>query len=157
MHIDTSVETLHRQLAAAAALGDEQTRRIAQALAETLDPAVRLTLVRAVSEFADEATAALLDLPGSPRLTARVDGDDITAELSAGTEPAAEAPVDDGEATARVSLRVSDGLKRAVDEAAAREGVSVNTWLVRAAGQALGGRPDHRRGSHHRLTGWVSG
>ena len=66
MHLDTTVDALHRQLASAAALGDEHTRQVAQALAETLDPAVRLALVRAVSEFADEATAALPDLPGSP-------------------------------------------------------------------------------------------
>ena len=56
-----------------------------------------------------------------------------------------------------MSLRLSDGLKKAVDEAAAREGVSVNTWLVRAAGQALTGRSNNRRGAHNRLTGWVSG
>ena len=52
-------------------------------------------------------------------------------------EPAA-APAAEGEpGTARLTLRLPDSLKARVEAAAARDGVSVNTWLVRAAGRSL--------------------
>jgi hypothetical protein len=42
-----------------------------------------------------------------------------------------------------------------VDAAAAREGVSVNTWLVRALARAVGsGGGGARRGPGNRLTGF---
>jgi hypothetical protein len=50
----------------------------------------------------------------------------------------------EGAATTRTTLRLPDHLKAQVEVAAARDGVSVNTWLVR--GGARG------RGRH---TGWV--
>jgi HicB family len=82
-------------------------------------------------------------------------------------EPAATR-VDDGDASARISLRLPESLKADIEMAAAREGVSVNTWLVRAAGAALTtGRPGPgpgradaapRRGSNaHHITGWING
>ncbi len=160
MHLDTTVELVQRQLASAASLGDERTQQIAQALAEALDSGIRLALVRAVSEFADEATAALLDSPGSPRIAACVDGDDITVEVTAGAstpDDVAAEPTDAGEANARISLRLTDALKKSIDEAAARDGVSVNTWLVRAAGAALHTPKHHGQRSNTRLTGWVTG
>ena len=49
--------------------------------------------------------------------------------------------------TARISLRLPEGLKASIDAAAAREGVSVNTWLVRALTRSLTGgtsRPGKR-------------
>jgi hypothetical protein len=59
----------------------------------------------------------------------------------------------------RVNLRMPDHLKARVEQAAGGEGLSVNTWLVRAASFALerfqpdsGGRAG--RGAS-RYTGWV--
>jgi hypothetical protein len=52
-------------------------------------------------------------------------------------EPApAAVPVDD-EGTARLTLRLPETLKARAEEAAAVDGVSVNTWLVRAVSRAL--------------------
>jgi hypothetical protein len=139
MQLDHHLAQVHDQLAAAAALGDERTHEIAQTLATTATTAVRLALMNAVSQAADEITAALLDYPGSPAVAVRLDGDEITVEVR-GPEPAASASEsrrDDGDPSARISLRLSEALKADIDEAADRDGVSVNTWLVRAATAAL--------------------
>jgi len=87
-------------------------------------------------------------------------------------EPAGAPRADDGEVSARISLRLSESLKAEVEQAAAREGVSVNSWLIRVAGAALGGQPwpnagpwpgsgtwpggQSGRGSS-RITGWITG
>jgi hypothetical protein len=139
MQLDHHLAQVHDQLAAAAALGDDRTREIAATLATTATAAVRLALMNAVSQAADEITAALLDYPGSPAVGVRLDGDEITVDVR-GPDPAAaagDARRDDGEPSARISLRLSETLKADIDEAADRDGVSVNTWLVRAATAAL--------------------
>jgi predicted HicB family RNase H-like nuclease len=45
--------------------------------------------------------------------------------------PAVPSAADDA-AAARITLRLPEALKGSVEAAAAREGVSVNTWIVRA-------------------------
>lgn len=49
----------------------------------------------------------------------------------------------DDTSTSRTTLRLPDALKSRVDEAAASDGMSVNTWLVRAVATAL--QPKQRR------------
>src|SRR5919202_532894 len=76
-------------------------------------------------------------------------GDDAVAEA------AAAPPSGDEVLVARISLRLPETLKAALEAAAAREGVSVNTWLVRTlspvVSSAGGGG---RRGPGNRLTGF---
>jgi hypothetical protein len=75
--------------------------------------------------------------------------------------PAPPPPPDADEGgTSRISLRVPEHLKPRIEEAAARDGLSVNSWLVRAVSAALdpGGGSSGRRaaqqtGKHYR--GWV--
>lgn len=174
MHLDDYVRQVHDQLGATAALGDERTQQIAATLTAAAAPAVRLAIMAALGEAADEITAALLDSPGSPTVSIRLNGEDVRVEV-ASTEPApTSARTDDGDASARISLRLSEQLKADVEQAAGAEGVSVNTWLVRAAGTALtptwssvftaasglGGRnaTGGKRGTNaHRVTGWING
>ncbi|HEY7045894.1 MAG TPA: hypothetical protein VH373_01640 [Jatrophihabitantaceae bacterium] len=138
MHVNEYVEQVHDQMRAAAALGDERTQQIAATLAGTAEASVRLALIAAVSAVANEITAALLETNGGPAVTVAVDGDEIRVDIAQGPpEPAADPPVDEGEATARISLRLSERLKTDIEQAASQDGVSVNTWLVRSAGQAL--------------------
>lgn len=143
MQLDHHVAQVHEQLSAAAALGDDRTREVAQALATAATPAVRLALLNAVSEAADEITAALLDYPGSPSVNVRLDGDELGVDVTATPPPAgtAEPRRDDGDPSARISLRLTEALKSEIDAAAESEGISVNTWLVRAAAAALRGSP----------------
>jgi predicted HicB family RNase H-like nuclease len=177
MQLQHHLAQVSEQLAAAAALGDDRTKEIAGALAAASASAVRLALLHAVTEAADEITAALLDYPGSPIVGVHTDGEEISLDVRPthrAEEP--EAPRrDDGDANARISLRLSESLKTEIDAAADRDGVSVNTWLVRAAYAALqpgsvggggaftpgfpnvgpGGRGRPRR-DNQRITGWIN-
>jgi uncharacterized protein (DUF1778 family) len=173
MQLSPHLAQVQDQLRAAAALGDERTQQVASALAEAALPAMRFALLGAVGNAADEITAALLDFPASPAVSVRLDGDDVAVDVrSTEPEPPAEEPRrDEGDTTARISLRLSDALKAEIDAAAERDGVSVNTWLVRAASVALrspvgtprgggGDRPGRgrqRQDNQHRITGWING
>ncbi len=174
MHLDEYVRQVHDQLRASAALGDERTQQIASSLAETADSSVRLALLAAVSAAAGEITAALYDTQDGPAVTVALDDDEIRIDITRAPEmPAAPPSADDGDATARISLRLSEKLKADIEQAAGSDGVSVNTWLVRAAGAGLnraggpgrpsgsgggwpGSAPSHAHGSH-RVSGWVTG
>ena len=63
--------------------------------------------------------------------------------------------------TSRFNLRLPDHLKTRVEQAANSEGLSANTWLVRAASSALDRvQPGSRRAGGtargaNRFTGWV--
>ena len=154
MDMTAYVEMLEERLAAAAAVGDESTRRVASLLGDALDAGTRLAIMAALSEFATEVSAVLTDRIVETRL----DGAEISAAVSAA--PVAE-PREDEESgapesgdTSRVTLRLPDELKVRAGEAAAREGLSLNAWLARAVQDALrttGARPT--RGT--RLRGWV--
>lgn len=170
MQLERHLAQVQDHLRAAAALGDEHTKDVANALGAAAAPAVRLALLGALSEAADEISTALLDYPGSPVVTVRLDGDAVDVEVRAAeqTEPEQPRP-EDGELNARISLRLSESLKSDIDDAAEAEGVSVNTWLVRVASAAargsgqLGpgfgapsGRGRQRHGQHQRITGWIN-
>ena len=163
MELQTYLAQVRTQLGAAAALGDERAREIAAALSAAAEPAVQLALVAALSAAADEITAALLDVPGAPTVTARVAADEVHFDVRHEDEPAATPPPEDADASARISLRLGEALKADIEAAAKADAVSVNSWLVRAAATALAGsraargsRPPHPRDSH-RISGWING
>src|SRR4051794_8056087 len=68
MELSQYIETLRRELRSAAAAGTDETRRVAEVLGGTLGPAVRLVIMDALSEAADEITAALRDVAVEVRL-----------------------------------------------------------------------------------------
>jgi hypothetical protein len=67
----------------------------------------------------------------------------------------AAVPAGDDGGTWRVTLRLPEGLRSGVDAAARRDGLSVNAWLVRAVGAALGGSTPRDRKRGGTVTGWV--
>jgi predicted transcriptional regulator len=151
MDLGQYVTDLQRQLVDAAASGSEQTRDAAEQLVNALDAATRLVLLDALSAAVGEITRDLA--PGSVDL--RLRGREVEFVVSA---PAAEAEMDDAAAapldlddasTSRTTLRLPDALKTRVDEAAAADGLSVNTWLVRAVAAAL--QPKQRRSAQRTL------
>jgi hypothetical protein len=163
MHLDDYVQRVQQQLTDAASLGGEEVQRVAAGLAAAADSAIRLAVMQALADAADEITAALLDVPTAPAIAMRLDGDTVRADVTPGVPVSPDAGgdrTDTGEATARISLRLSEQLKSDVEAAATRDGISVNTWLVRAAAVALGsGRswaePRHHTG--HRISGFING
>jgi hypothetical protein len=151
MELGHYVSDLQRQLVDAASNGAEETRAVAERIAAGLDAATRLVLLDALSAAAGEITRDLA--PGS--VDVRLRGRDVEFVVSqAATEPDADdlpaASVDlDDASTSRTTLRLPDALKVRVDEAAAADGLSVNTWLVRAIAAAL--QPKQRRSAQRTL------
>jgi hypothetical protein len=151
MELGQYVTDLQRQLVDAAVNGAEETRAVAERLAAGLDAATRLVLLDALSAAAAEITRDLA--PGSVDL--RLRGREIEFVVA---QPSIESDVDeqhtpavdlDDASTSRTTLRLPDALKVRVDEAAAADGLSVNTWLVRAIAAAL--QPKQRRSAQRTL------
>jgi hypothetical protein len=165
MNLTPYAENVRRELAVAAEAGGEEARALAERLTAPLDSAIRLTLLEALSEAADEITSELA--PGSVELRLRAGepefavtaaAPDETAEPDSDSAPPAP-PEGDEAATARISLRLPEQLKSGIEQAASSQRLSVNSWLVRVASAALAdgsGRPRQRGGgSGQAYTGWV--
>jgi predicted transcriptional regulator len=145
MELGPHVSELQRQLAKSAENGTEETRAVAEQLASGLDAATRLVLLDALSAAAGEISRDLA--PGSVDLRLRGrEVEFVVSQPTTDTEredvPAASVDLDDV-STSRTTLRLPDALKAKVDDAAAADGLSVNTWLVRAVAAAL--QPKQRR------------
>jgi hypothetical protein len=167
MDLTPFVDQLRRDLLTAADAGGEESRALAERLTAPLESSVRLALLSALSQAAEEITGQLAPGAVDVRLRGSDLGFAVTAppvpEPAPAAAPAAEPvpDVEEGE-TLRITLRLPEQLKSRVDEAAARLGVSVNTWLVRAVATAVEPRPrpssDPRRGRRthgDEFTGWA--
>jgi HicB family len=139
MDLTQYTDRVHRDLAAAAEAGGEDARALAGRLTPSLESALRLTLLDALSAAADEITRELA--PGSVELRLRGGEPDFVVTPAPAGEPEAEEappPLDAEEgATARINLRLPEQLKAGVEQAAGREGLSVNAWAGRALAAAL--------------------
>ncbi len=147
MQIDGYLQALREDLARIAALGDESTARAADLLAVALESSLARRLQEALAEAALELTAQL----ERGRVELRVTGGDpelvLVREEEADPDAAAEA------FSARITLRLPESLKARIEAAAAREGVSVNTWLVQALQRAIEPRRPSAA-SRSRLSGY---
>jgi hypothetical protein len=137
------VELVRRELAVAAEAGGDETRALAERLTAPLESAIRLTLMEALAAAGAEITREMA--PGS--VWVRLNGRDPDFVVTLPPPPAAVSPdpepepvvIDEKSATSRINLRLPEEIKARVEEAAAREHVSVNSWMVRAATAALPG------------------
>lgn len=159
MDLTTYVTNLGREFAALAEAGGEESRALVERLTGSLESAIRMTLLEALSAAAGEITRDLA--PGSVEL--RLTGRDPNFVVTPPPTGPVEAPsvgepliTEEGPA-ARINVRMPEQLKTAIEEAAAREGRSVNAWLARAAAAALQ-KPEPAASSkraQQRFTGWV--
>jgi predicted transcriptional regulator len=150
MELEQYVSDLQRQLANAAESGTEETRAAAERIAAGLDAATRLVLLDALSAAVGEITRDLA--PGSVDLRLRGREVEFVVSQTSTDSDADDLPatVDlDDVSTSRTTLRLPDALKARVDDAAAADGLSVNTWLVRAVAAAL--QPKERRSAQRAL------
>ena len=164
MDLAPFVDQLRRDLLVAADAGGEEARALAERLVAPLESSVRLALLSALSQAAEEITGQLA--PGT--VDVRLRGSDLGFAV---TPPPVQQPLDPGPdadvapasssvdpdegGTIRITLRLPEQLKSRVDEAAARLGVSVNTWLVRAVANAI--EPQSRPSSDSRRGRWSGG
>jgi predicted HicB family RNase H-like nuclease len=147
MDISTYAERLRHEVAAATALGGDEAAAAAERMLLALDPAVRLTLMEALSDAAAEISAELPE--GSVEV--RMRGRDVELVVDTDTEHQRAPWVtpqegDQDQASAdlvRLTLRLPPDLKTRAEDAATRAGQSLNSWLVAAVRSAtLQGRPD---------------
>lgn len=137
MDLSPYLETLRRDLAAAAAPGGPDIARAADLLGGSLESSARLCLLEALSDAAAEITTRLGSATVEVRLRGR-EADLVVTESAPQPTPAAPPPpTTDAADLARITLRLPEPLKEQVERAASAEGVSVNAWLVRAISSAV--------------------
>jgi hypothetical protein len=180
MDITPYVDSLRRDLVAAAEAGSEDLKQAAERLAYALDPSARLALMEAISHAAAEITAELPEGSVDVRLVGReldfvVEVAPPSAVPTPPPPPAPPVPAeeDDGH-LARITLRIPEAVKARAEEKAAAAGQSLNTWMVgvvRAATNEHAINVDidlssvpfvgydpfaaHRKQGSRRMTGWL--
>jgi uncharacterized protein (DUF1778 family) len=147
MRITPYIEAVRDDLLAVASVGQRDGEELIGRLASALESSLRLRLLEAVTEAAQELSAHIQ----SGHVEVRLAGSDPTlAFVEEAAEPAA--PVGD-DLSARITLRLPESLKSRLDAAASAEGVSVNTWLVQAISRSIESRPPRTPG--RRLSGYA--
>ena len=152
MQLDSHVQSIQQELAAAAARGDEELAEVARRMGEALAATLHLHLLDLLGEAALEIGGQL----ESGRVEVRLAGREpelvvITDEVpDAGQVGAGE------ELSGRISLRLPESLKAGVEAAAAREGISSNAWLVRTIARSLGHQRSASKG-RNRMQGYAQG
>ena len=144
------VDALLADLESMAALGDEAVADAARRLSQTLRASAGLRLLDLLGEAALEVSGQL----PSGHVEVRLAGQEpslVYVEDEPST-PTSAATAEDG-TSARITLRLSEALKASVEAVAAREGVSVNTWIVRALSRSSSAPAPTRRVGR-RLTGY---
>ena len=125
--------------------------------ARRLEGAVRQSATLRLIDLLTEAALELSEQLPSGHVDLRIAGQEpqlvYVEEAAATAEPAPPAADDE---QARITIRLPESLKAALEAAAAAEGVSVNTWLVRALQRAISGGGGGGRSprSGKRITGF---
>jgi hypothetical protein len=157
MDLQPYVDAVRHELSVAAAAGGQDAEALAERLTAPLESAIRLALLEALSEAAEQITRDLA--PGSVEVRLRGRDPEFTVSSDAEEipEPSGVArESDDDGGTWRVTLRLPEHLRTRVDAAARGDGLSVNAWLVRSVTAALGGgRRPPRGDSGKSFSGWV--
>jgi HicB family len=147
-HLDAVKDDLEQL----AALADEQVAEAARRITSALESSVRVRLLDVLSEAATELSGTI----EGGRVEVRIAGGDpelVFLEDEQAVALAAEPGEDSG---ARITLRLPESLKAQVEAAAARDGVSVNSWIVSALARSIS-TEGTRRGTgpgRRRLTGY---
>lgn len=160
MKMSLVVDGLRSDVISVGELGDDTVAEVAERIAELLGRSIPSRILDLLSEVAAEVSAELPD----GRVEIRVAGDDIDLAYvedapagPAGAGAGAESDGDrerDRDMSARITLRLSESLKTRVEEGAARQGVSVNAFIVRTLEHGASG--EHKRKSYvgNRLRGY---
>jgi len=151
MQLDSHVQAIQQELAAAAARGDEEAAEIARRMGEALASTLHLHLLDLLGEAALEIGGQL----ESARVEVRLAGRDPELVVITDEVPDAGQVGVGEEFSGRITLRLPESLKSGIVAAAAREGVSTNAWLVRTIARSLDQRSAKR--SRNRMQGYAQG
>jgi hypothetical protein len=149
MQLTPHVEALLADLGAIASVGDEATATAADRLSQALRASLGLRLLDVLGDAALEVSG---QLPAG-HVEVRLAGQEPSLVYVEHEEAPASPPDEEG-AGARITLRLPESLKSAVEAAAAREGLSVNSWIVRALKRGLEA-PGRRSSFGRRMTGYA--
>jgi hypothetical protein len=151
MKMSLVVDGLRSDVVAVGELGDETVAVVAERIADVLGRSVPGRILDVLSDAAAELTATLPD----GRVDIRVAGDDVDLSyVEDGSGPAA-APTGEGdEQSARITLRLGEGLKSRIEDGAAADGVSVNTFIVRALERGTSSNRSRGARAGNRLRGY---
>lgn len=175
MELSIYTQALREDLLSAAAVGDEDTRRSAAMLSAAIEPAARLAILNALSDFAAEVTGQLEDTTVEVRLDGREVRVAVEHHHHNRTTAETEAPLIDpnefskafAEASgdlSRTTVRMFNELKSQAEKAANDQGVSLNAYISRAVAESIRGsrrgrdaRPDRPRRPGTNITGFIQG
>lgn len=130
---------------------DEATLAVAERLIRALEPSLQLRLLDALGQAAQELSEQL----PSGRVDVRLSGRDVHLVVAFEEAPTEPVAAEEEGSTARITLRLPESAKARVEQQADREGVSTNSWLVRAIMRGLEQRQheQRRRRVGNRITG----
>lgn len=170
MELTGIVEAVTEDLRRAAAIGGDETVRVADLLAGGLDASLRLHVLEVLHAAATELEAAVPGLGVDVRLEGRepvltVSHQPKPGEGTADGEGAGSAGGYADDELVRLTIRLPEGLKAAVEQAAAVAGASINSWIVSVLARAVDGAPAPPgpgrtapgRRLPRRMTGFVQG
>ena len=149
MKMSLVVDGVRADVVSVGELGDEVVAEVAERIADLLGRSLPARILELLSDVAAEVSAELPD----GHVEVRVAGDDVGLAYVEDTRVAG-GESEAGDLTARITLRLSEGLKTRVEQGAGREGVSVNTFIVRTLER--GSSTDRYRTGRggHRLRGY---
>src|SRR4051812_10519327 len=127
MQLEPYVDALRAELERLAGLGDENVAAVASRLSDALGATLSLRLLGLLSEAALEVSA---QLPAG-HVELRLAGEEPSLVYVPDEAPP-QAPAGEDALSARITLRLPDSLKSALEGAAVQDGVSLNTWIVKA-------------------------
>ncbi|HTW99910.1 MAG TPA: hypothetical protein VMD59_14095 [Acidimicrobiales bacterium] len=166
MELTKVVEAIGEDLRRAGALGGDEGARLADLLVSSLASTVRLHLLEALHEAAQELAESAPGVNVDVRLVGREPV--LSLSYVAPEEEQGDGEVGEGlggyaaDELARLTVRIPEGLKTRLERVAAAAGASVNSWIVVTLAGALdspqaqrGGRPGRR--VPRRMTGFVQG
>jgi hypothetical protein len=151
VQLDSHIQAIQQDLAAAAGLGDEATAQAAQRLIDALGSTLHLRLL----DLLGEATLEISGQLGSGRIEVRLAGREPELVVVADESQDAVQVAPGEEFSGRITLRLPESLKNAIEAAAAEDGISTNAWLVRTLARTASPRSLKR--GRNRLQGYAQG
>ena len=119
-------QLLSGDLRALAQLGGPDVETAVERLLPTLEPVLQTRFLEALTEVAGELKD---QLPGA-YVEARLSGDEVHLVYLLAESNVRETPA---ELNARITLRLPEDLKSRIENVATREGISLNSWLLKAS------------------------
>jgi HicB family len=145
MDLRPYLDALRGDIEAAAALGGPELKEAATLVAGALEASLQLRILDLLNEAALDLSGQI----GSGHVEVRLSGREVELVFAADQT---DTSASDDDLTARITLRLPERLKELAEASAAREGISVNAWLVRTIARSV-----ERRPTGQRLRGFAQG